>query len=51
MSEIPIKIETYWNVNAATVTILLLVNSIKIETYWNVNWKGGLQYERGTKLK
>ena len=37
MSEIPIKIETYWNVNAATVTILLLVNSIKIETYWNVN--------------
>lgn len=34
MSEIPIKIETYWNVNAATVTILLLVNSIKIETYW-----------------
>ena len=37
-----IKIETYWNVNAAYCFKLSFCPSIKIETYWNVN--------KGTKI-
>ncbi len=33
----PIKIETYWNVNALAQHFEESEKSIKIETYWNVN--------------
>ena len=34
---IPIKIETYWNVNDIDKYALDFMGEIKIETYWNVN--------------
>ena len=37
MGSIPIKIETYWNVNPKRRTRKSREEVIKIETYWNVN--------------
>ena len=34
---LPIKIETYWNVNVFISTSKPATFDIKIETYWNVN--------------